>query len=119
MGSGAHAPPLSRQEGGRQAAAGGRGRIGQPFQGLELIRREGAHLRLKSGVLAVGLLVYGGAGLGQLGLEALEGASGGVAAAAEVLKNGRFHWIPNTIHDIGYDKPVELAGLIKEFLAEE
>ncbi|MCH8280170.1 MAG: alpha/beta hydrolase [Chloroflexi bacterium] len=42
-----------------------------------------------------------------------------VAAAAEVLKNGRVHWIPNTIHDIGYDKPVELAGLIKEFLAEE
>ena len=41
-----------------------------------------------------------------------------VAVAAENLKNGRVHWISETIHDIGYDKPAELAGLIREFLAE-
>lgn len=41
-----------------------------------------------------------------------------VAAAARDLKDRRVHWIPNTIHDIGYDKPVELAGLIREFLAQ-
>jgi pimeloyl-ACP methyl ester carboxylesterase len=41
-----------------------------------------------------------------------------VAVAAESLKNGLVHWVPETIHDIGYDKPEELAGLIREFLAE-
>ena len=39
-----------------------------------------------------------------------------VAAAAENLKDGQVHWIPNTIHDIGYHKPVELADLIKGFI---
>ena len=39
-----------------------------------------------------------------------------VAAASEELKDGQVHWIPETIHDIGYHKPVELAELIKEFL---
>ena len=39
-----------------------------------------------------------------------------VAAAAGQLKDCRVHWIPETIHDIGYHKPVELAGLIREFL---
>ncbi len=41
-----------------------------------------------------------------------------VAAAARALPNGRVHWIPETIHDIGYDKPAELAGVIRQFLAE-
>jgi hypothetical protein len=27
-------------------------------------------------------------------------------------------WIPDTIHDIGYHKPAELAQVIKEFLVE-
>ena len=39
-----------------------------------------------------------------------------VEAAARDTKNCRVHWIPNTIHDIGYHKPDELAQAIKEFL---
>ena len=39
-----------------------------------------------------------------------------VAAAERALPNGRVHWIPDTIHDIGYDKPAELAAVIQEFL---
>jgi pimeloyl-ACP methyl ester carboxylesterase len=41
-----------------------------------------------------------------------------VAAAEKNLKNGRVHWIPETIHDIGYHKPQELAQVIGDFLAE-
>ena len=41
-----------------------------------------------------------------------------VAAAAESLKNGRVHWISDTIHDIGYHKPDELAQVVSEFLGE-
>ena len=41
-----------------------------------------------------------------------------VTAAAGFLKDGQVHWIPNTIHDIGYHKPVELAGLIKIFIPQ-
>ena len=42
-----------------------------------------------------------------------------VAAAEQALQNGRIHWIPETVHDIGYDKPAELAAVVKEFLAED
>jgi len=42
-----------------------------------------------------------------------------VAAAAEVAKQVRVRWIPETIHDIGYHKPQELAQVIQEFLEEE
>ena len=41
-----------------------------------------------------------------------------VAAAEKALPNGRIHWIHDTIHDIGYHKPEELASAILEFLAE-
>jgi pimeloyl-ACP methyl ester carboxylesterase len=41
-----------------------------------------------------------------------------VDAAEQALKNGRVHWIPETIHDIGYHKPQELAQVIGDFLAE-
>lgn len=41
-----------------------------------------------------------------------------VAAAGAALPNGRIHWIADTIHDIGYHKPAELAEVIREFLAE-
>ena len=41
-----------------------------------------------------------------------------VAAAEKDLKNGRVHWVPDTIHDIGYHKPQELARVISEFLRE-
>ena len=40
-----------------------------------------------------------------------------VAAAEQALQNGRIHWIPETVHDIGYDKPAELAAVVREFLA--
>lgn len=39
-----------------------------------------------------------------------------VQAASVALKDCRIHWIPNTIHDIGYHKPAELAEVIEEFL---
>ena len=42
-----------------------------------------------------------------------------VAAAAQDLKDCRVHWIPNTIHDIGYHKPAELAELVGEFLPQD
>ncbi len=41
-----------------------------------------------------------------------------VSAAEAALPNGRAHWIPETIHDIGYHKPEELAQVILEFLDE-
>ena len=40
-----------------------------------------------------------------------------VEAAARAVRGCRVHWIPDTIHDIGYHKPAELAGVIREFLA--
>jgi pimeloyl-ACP methyl ester carboxylesterase len=42
-----------------------------------------------------------------------------VEAAEKGLKNGLVHWIPETIHDIGYHKPQELAQVIGDFLSEE
>ena len=39
-----------------------------------------------------------------------------VGAAEAALHNGRAHWIPETVHDIGYHKPEELARVILEFL---
>ncbi len=41
-----------------------------------------------------------------------------VKAAASALKDCLVHWIPDTIHDIGYHKPQELARVIQEFLGE-
>ena len=42
-----------------------------------------------------------------------------VAAAEKALPNGRVHWIPDTIHDIGYHKPDELASVVLDFLAQD
>ncbi len=41
-----------------------------------------------------------------------------VEAASAAVPDNRVHWIPETIHDIGYHKPAELAEVIAEFLAE-
>lgn len=41
-----------------------------------------------------------------------------VGAAEAALSNGRAHWIPETVHDIGYHKPQELAKAILEFMGE-
>ncbi len=42
-----------------------------------------------------------------------------VEAAAQAVPNNRVRWIPETVHDIGYHKPDELAEVILEFLAED
>ena len=42
-----------------------------------------------------------------------------VEAAERAVPNNRVHWIPETIHDIGYHKPDELAAVIMEFLGKE
>lgn len=39
-----------------------------------------------------------------------------VELAADGIPNSRVHWIPDTIHDIGYHKPDELAAVISDFL---
>ena len=39
-----------------------------------------------------------------------------VAAADKALLNGEILWIADTVHDIGYDKPAELAAAIRRFL---
>ena len=41
-----------------------------------------------------------------------------VDAAAQAVPDNRVHWIPETIHDIGYHKPDELADVIAEFLSQ-
>ena len=42
-----------------------------------------------------------------------------VDAAAEALPDGRVHWIPETVHDIGYHKPGNLAEVAATFFLEE
>ena len=39
-----------------------------------------------------------------------------VAEAEQSIKDSRVRWIPETVHDIGYHKPEELAQVIREFL---
>ena len=39
-----------------------------------------------------------------------------VEAAAETIQNVQVHWVPETIHDIGYHRPGELADAIRDFL---
>lgn len=39
-----------------------------------------------------------------------------VDMADEAITNSRVHWVPETIHDIGWHKPDELAGAIQGFL---
>ena len=39
-----------------------------------------------------------------------------VESATSYLQDCQVRWIPETIHDIGYHKPAELAGVIREFL---
>ncbi len=41
-----------------------------------------------------------------------------VEAAEHNLRDCRVHWIPETIHDIGYHKPQKLAQVIGDFLSE-
>ncbi len=41
-----------------------------------------------------------------------------VDMAADAIPNGSVHWIPNTIHDIGYHKPRALADAVLAFLDE-
>ena len=41
-----------------------------------------------------------------------------VEAAVQAIPHCRLQWIPDTIHDIGYHKPRELAQAIQQFLEE-
>ena len=41
-----------------------------------------------------------------------------VEVALQSIRNCRVKWIPETVHDIGYHKPRELAQVIRAFLAE-
>ena len=41
-----------------------------------------------------------------------------VSAAAHAARQAQVRWIPETIHDIGYHKPQELAQIIQEFFEE-
>ena len=41
-----------------------------------------------------------------------------VEMASKVIEDCRVHWIPNTMHDIGYHKPRELADVIIEFISD-
>lgn len=40
-----------------------------------------------------------------------------VGLASQAIRHSRVCWIPETIHDIGYHKPVELAAVLTEFLS--
>ena len=42
-----------------------------------------------------------------------------VEMASKAISNCRVHWIPNTMHDIGYHKPRELADVVIDFLSEK
>ena len=42
-----------------------------------------------------------------------------VAAAEQVMANCTVRWIPETIHDIGYHKPDELAQVIRQFVEQQ
>ena len=42
-----------------------------------------------------------------------------VEMASKAISDCRVYWIPNTMHDIGYHKPRELADVIKDFLNEK
>ena len=42
-----------------------------------------------------------------------------VELAAAGIPNSRVHWVADTIHDIGYHRPGELAEVILEFVEEE
>ena len=39
-----------------------------------------------------------------------------VEAAGATIKDAQVRWMPETIHDIGYHRPLELAAIIREFL---
>ena len=41
----------------------------------------------------------------------------GVVAASKAIPGCRVRWIPETIHDIGYHKPEELARVMDDFLS--
>ena len=64
------------------------------------------------------LIVPAGPSPERAGTEFAETRRRMVDAAEQDLRNGRVHWIPETIHDIGYHKPQELAQVIDDFLSE-
>ena len=51
-------------------------------------------------------------------LEYMERRMANVESARSALPNSRVVWIQDTGHDIGYERPAELASTLKEFLAD-
>ena len=64
------------------------------------------------------LIVAAGPTPDRAGSEFAESRRRMVAAAEQYLSNCRVYWVAETIHDIGYHKPQELAQVIGGFLAE-
>ena len=64
------------------------------------------------------LIVAAGPTLERVGSEVALRKQEMVNIAAHEIKNSQVHWISETIHDIGYHKPVELAATIAKFLSE-
>ena len=62
------------------------------------------------------LIVPAGSGLPETDSEFDRDRRRLVKLAADAIPGCRVHWIPDTIHDIGYHKPQELAQAILEFI---
>lgn len=69
-------------------------------------------------ILCPTLIIPAGPAPQQAGSERALVKQESVAAAEQAIKNSRVRWIPETVHDIGYHKPEELARVIREFLDE-
>ena len=63
------------------------------------------------------LLVAAGPTPDRAGSEFSRVKQSGVEAATRAIKGSRVHWVPETIHDIGYHKPKQLAEVIDGFLS--
>jgi pimeloyl-ACP methyl ester carboxylesterase len=63
------------------------------------------------------LMVVAGPRPDRVGSEFARVKQAGVKAASRAIKGSRVHWVPESIHDIGYHKPQELAEVIDGFLS--
>ena len=64
------------------------------------------------------LIVAAGSTPERAGSEFAQRRASMVESATQLLKDCQVHWVPETIHDIGYHKPADLARVIREFLDE-
>jgi pimeloyl-ACP methyl ester carboxylesterase len=63
------------------------------------------------------LIVVAGPTPDRAGSERQLSKQAGVEMANQAIKGSRVHWLSESIHDIGYHKPRELAEVIDEFLS--